>query len=72
MVYQAMYYKIFALGVSEEDCDDMEAEEKATEEEEEREKKKNILLYLDQCSEQVSWGMLNISWYRNGGTYAFI
>ena len=54
MVYQAMYYKIFALGVSEEDCDDMEAEEKAAEEEEEREKKKNILLYLDQCSEQVS------------------
>ncbi|GFN88861.1 trichohyalin-like [Plakobranchus ocellatus] len=47
-----------AEGMSEEECDDLEAEEMAAEEEEERERKKNILLYLDQCSDQEKADLL--------------
>ena len=45
---------VLAPGISEEKCNDLEAEETAAEIEEERARKENILLYLDHCNEQVS------------------
>lgn len=39
--------------MSEDECEELEAQEIAEEEEEERQKRKNILLYLDNCNDKV-------------------
>ncbi|XP_035826163.1 uncharacterized protein LOC101847194 [Aplysia californica] len=50
--------KRLAEGMTEEECDELEAEEIAREEEEEREKKKNILLYLEHCHDEEKAALL--------------